>query len=201
MPHELPYNSTGSEAMSTINAWKQRLAALPESLVFWKFPIDRRTVFHVTESTFAFTNLKPVIPGHVLVSPIRVVDRLSQLSTAEIADLFSCAQVVGDAVLKAHPHADSLTYTVQDGPSAGQSVKHVHVHVMPRWGTDRFNNSEAGNDAVYADINKSECELGSRGPRVDESDNVEARRREEMIHEADELRQVVEDLLRGNLDS
>lgn len=178
-----------------ITSWKQCLQALPEQLLFSKFPIDRRTVFYATDKTFAFTNLKPVIPGHVLVSPIRVVDRLSQLTTSEISDLFACAQLVGDAVLKAHPHADSLTVTVQDGPSAGQSVKHVHVHIMPRWPTDRFNASAEGNDSVYAAINDKECELHSSGPRVDESSDTEERRREAMIEEASYLRQILESLL------
>ena len=185
-----------------ITAWKQRLAGLPEQLLFSRFPIDRRTVFHATELTFAFTNLKPVIPGHVLISPIRVVDRISHLSPSELSDLFSCAQLVGDAVLKAHPHADSLTMTIQDGPSAGQSVKHVHIHIMPRWPTDRFNGSAEGNDAVYAEINSRECELGTAGhPRVDESADTEARRREEMVEEADYLRTFIEETFQERCQS
>jgi bis(5'-adenosyl)-triphosphatase len=182
-------------AAAKVNAWKQRLALLPDQLMFSRFPIDKRTVFHATELSFAFTNLKPVIPGHVLVSPIRVVDRVSSLTPSELSDLFHSAQLVGDAVLKLHPHADSLTMTIQDGPSAGQSVSHVHVHVMPRWATDPFNSSEEGNDSIYSAINQSEEHVARIIPRVDAPDYVEARRREEMVKESLSLRGAVELLL------
>lgn len=167
--------------------WKSRLSTLPEQLLFSRWPIDSRTVFHITDSTFAFTNLKPVIPGHVLVSPLRVVDRMSELSCVEVQDLFASAQLVGKAILMAHPHADSLTFTVQDGRSAGQTVPHVHVHIIPRWATDRFNSSSQGNDSVYVEIEKSEAELA-----MGESQHVEPRSKEEMVQEGQELRKIVE---------
>jgi bis(5'-adenosyl)-triphosphatase len=178
--------------MMPLAIWKARIANLPAQLLFWKFPIDSRSVFHTTELSFAFTNLKPVIPGHVLVSPIRVVDRLSDLSTEEVADLFVCARFVGDVLLKTHPHADSLTFTVQDGSSAGQSVKHVHVHVMPRWSTDRFNRSTIGNDSVYEEINQVEVEMGHALPKVDESVSEPDRCRDDMVAEAAVLRVAIE---------
>ena len=181
--------------MSLVGQWKARLAALPEQLLFSRFPIDSRTVFHLTESTFAFTNLKPVIPGHVLVSPRRVVSRVSDLSAKEAEDLFSCARVVGSAILKAHPHADSLTFTVQDGPSAGQTVRHVHIHVMPRWSTDRFNSSRLGNDAVYGEVERSEATYGEESQKMDEAEGSESRSKESMIEEGMHLREIIADLL------
>ena len=187
--------------MSPLAIWKARIANLPAQLSFWKFPIDSRSVFHTTELSFAFTNLKPVIPGHVLVSPIRVVDRLSDLSTDEVADLFVCARFVGDVILKTHPHADSLTFTVQDGSSAGQSVKHVHVHVMPRWPTDRFNESVIGNDSVYEEINQAEVKMGQALPKVDESVLEPDRSRDDMIAEATSLRVAIERVLRDTEES
>ena len=177
---------------------RQRLSSLPESLSFSVFPIEKRIVFYATELSFAFTNLKPVVPGHVLISPFRVVRRLSHLSTREVEDLFTTARFVGDAVLKAHPHADSLTFTVQDGPSAGQTVGHVHVHVMPRWATDPFNSSRTGNDAVYAEIDRAEANFAS-DKRIDQLANVPARSRDSMAEEATELLSVVEQMLK-NID-
>jgi bis(5'-adenosyl)-triphosphatase len=181
--------------MSQLSIWKSRLAALPEYLMFSRFPIDSRTVFHATEFSFAFTNLRPVLPGHVLVSPFRVVDRMCDLTASEVADLFSCAQVVGRAILEAHPRADSLTLTVQDGPSAGQSVKHVHVHIMPRWSEDDFNSSPAGNDAIYEAINQADSELQSQLVRVDEVSTKEPRARDDMIREGEQLREILEKII------
>lgn len=184
-----------SAMTNQLAAWRARIASLPEKLSFSRFPIDSETVFHVTEHSFAFTNLKPVVPGHVLVSPSRVVDRLALLTISEVEDLFRTARLVGDAILKAHPHADSLTYTVQDGPSAGQTVAHVHVHVMPRWPQDPFNTSRSGNDAVYKAIDNSEKSLADADVRVDSAPAISARTPEDMKQEGLFLRSLVEELL------
>jgi diadenosine tetraphosphate (Ap4A) HIT family hydrolase len=183
--------------MTPVSVWRKALATLPEFLSFSRFPIDSRTVFHVTEFSYAFTNLKPVIPGHVLVSPKRVVDRMTNLTPSEVQDLFTTARVVGLAVLKAHPQADSLTFTVQDGPSAGQTVPHVHVHIMPRWPTDRFNSSASGNDAVYEAINQSEVDT-LKELKVDEESSA-ARSRESMIEEAMQLREFMAGVLSSHV--
>lgn len=173
------------------------MSSLPETLSFSRFPIDSRTVFHVSELSFAFTNLRPVIPGHVLVSPKRVVGRLTSMTDEEVQDLFRVARQVGEAILLAHPHADSLTVTVQDGPSAGQTVPHVHVHVMPRWPSDRFNSSNCGNDAVYSAINESEQRIATQTKMDDESGGPE-RTRESMIEEGQQLRHIVEEIMDRN---
>ena len=181
---------------NAVSQLRQRLSTLQDKLLFSVYPIEKAIVFYATEHSFAFTNLKPVVPGHVLVSPYRVVRRLSDLSLPEVQDLFTSARLVGDAILKAHPHADSLTFTVQDGPSAGQTVGHVHVHVMPRWATDPFNSSRIGNDAVYESIDRSEKEYSSESnQRMDQHIKIEARSRKAMSEEADVLRSVVEDIL------
>ena len=43
--------------------------------------------------------------------------------------------------------ASALTVAVQDGPAAGQTVPHVHAHVIPRRAGDL--DSKGGNDAIY----------------------------------------------------
>ena len=92
--------------MTSISNWRSIISSLPEILSFSKFPIDTRTVFHASDLSFAFTNLKPVIPGHVLVSPRRVVDRLTNMTEREVEDLFRMARTVGEAILIAHTQAD-----------------------------------------------------------------------------------------------
>ena len=47
-------------------------------------------VFIETEYAFAFVNIRPVIPGHVLVCPLRVVHRFKDLTTEEVYHLFFC---------------------------------------------------------------------------------------------------------------
>jgi bis(5'-adenosyl)-triphosphatase len=50
----------------------------------------------------------------------------------------------------------------QDGPAAGQTVDHVHIHILPRKAKDF-----PENDQIYAEIEKSE-KKGLNRPEVDD---------------------------------
>ncbi|GLH07924.1 Uncharacterized protein GBIM_13306 [Gryllus bimaculatus] len=100
-------------------------------------------VFYQTEYTFAFTNKRCVLPGHVLVAPKRCAKRLVDLSEEEIRDLFVTATSVQKVVERCYL-ATSSTICVQDGKDAGQTVEHVHVHIIPRKPGDF-----ARNDDIY----------------------------------------------------
>jgi diadenosine tetraphosphate (Ap4A) HIT family hydrolase len=95
-------------------------------------------------------NIRPVVPGHVLVLPRRRVPRLSRLTPAEMADLWATAQRVSAALERVHC-ADGMSLAVQDGPAAGQTVPHVHIHLLPRRRGDLANNDE-----IYDMIDESE---------------------------------------------
>ncbi|XP_077429583.1 bis(5'-adenosyl)-triphosphatase isoform X2 [Vanacampus margaritifer] len=84
----------------------------------------------------------------VLVCPLRQVERFRDLRPDEVKDLFSTTQRVANLVEK-HFNATSLTIAIQDGPEAGQTVKHVHVHVLPRKAGDFERN-----DSVYDELQK-----------------------------------------------
>ncbi|KIJ54348.1 hypothetical protein M422DRAFT_25269 [Sphaerobolus stellatus SS14] len=115
-----------------------------------------RQVFYRAALSFAIVNLKPIVPGHVLIIPNRPVKRLADLSHEEVSSLFLTAREVGKVVETAYK-ADALTVACQDGKAAGQSIPHVHIHILPRrFKGDRFENA---NDDVYPAIEKSEKEL------------------------------------------
>ena len=61
----------------------------------------------------------------MLVSPLRIVKRFTDLTPAETADLFQVCRLVSEAV-ETEFKAQSLTVTIQDGPQAGQSVEVRH---------------------------------------------------------------------------
>ena len=142
----------------------------------------------MTQYSFALVNLKPLIPGHVLVSPRRVTPRLSDLTATEVSDLFLTVQRVG-SMIERHYNATSLNIALQDGTDAGQSVPHVHAHVIPRKRADLDDNG--GSDKIYAMIQGDDGNVGKHlwereRPHFPEV-NEEARRprtEEEMAEEA-----------------
>ncbi|XP_068940306.1 bis(5'-adenosyl)-triphosphatase isoform X2 [Petaurus breviceps papuanus] len=116
------------------------------SFIFGQHLIKPSVVFLRTELSFALVNRKPVVPGHVLVCPLRPVERFRDLHPNEVADLFQMAQKVGNVVEK-HFKGTSLTFAMQDGPESGQTVWHVHVHVLPRKANDF-----SDNDSIYNEL-------------------------------------------------
>ena len=59
-----------------------------------KIQISPKHVFLETPLSFAFVNLKPVVPGHVLVCPKRVVEKFEEMTGEEISDLMLASQKV-----------------------------------------------------------------------------------------------------------
>lgn len=115
---------------------------------------NTRQVFHVTAHSFALVNLKPLLPGHILVSPLRPLPRLTDLSSAEINDLFNTVTRIQRTLTRLYK-ADGFNVAVQDGEAAGQSVPHVHCHVIPRTVGD-----PGGGDKVHEWLEGEEGNVG-----------------------------------------
>ena len=60
------------------------------------------------------------------------------------------------SLLKSHYNTTSLTLVIQDGVDAGQTVKHVHIHLMPRLPGDFANNDDIYGEIERVDSRKSE---------------------------------------------
>ncbi|KAH8103547.1 HIT-like protein [Cristinia sonorae] len=144
-----------------------------------------RQVFYHTAQTFAIVNLKPILPGHILVSPRRVVPRLADLEPGELADLMHSVQHVGKVIETAYK-AEGLTIACQDGPAAGQTVPHVHFHLLPRkMAGDPF---EGHNDEIYPALEHAEESLPKQLLVVEAKDRDPRTRAEPIKMDADEDR-------------
>lgn len=124
------------------------------SIYFSTFPVTSQ-IFHTTPLSFAIVNLKPLLPGHVLVCPRRVVPRLQDLCDEEITDLFLTVKSVGKLVERVYG-AHGLNVAIQDGAAAGQSVPHVHTHIIPR------RDQDLPEDEIYKLLEVDEANLESR---------------------------------------
>lgn len=159
-----------------------------------------KQVFYKTSLSFALVNLKPLLPGHVLVSPLRNVPRVADLTPAESTDLFLTVRRVGRMVERVFK-ASSLNIAIQDGIDAGQSVPHVHFHIIPRRRADL--DHKGGSDAIYGMLDGDEGDIAkhmwermegrtrTRFPAVD-NDGRMPRSEEEMMEEAEFLAKEME---------
>jgi histidine triad (HIT) family protein len=83
------------------------------------------------EHTLAFMDVMPQGEGHTLVVPKAPSRGLLDADPEALSALIRSVQVVGRAV-KAAFHADGLTVFQFNEPAGGQTVFHLHVHIIPR---------------------------------------------------------------------
>ena len=102
---------------------------------FGQYRISAAECFYETGLSYAIVNSSPLTRGHVLVIPKRTIQRVVDLTSEEHADLMITAVRVGSKV-QHHVGAYACTYAIQDGVDAGQTVRHVHMHVVPRLPND-----------------------------------------------------------------
>ena len=93
---------------------------------------DNLTLYTGKE-TLVVMNKFPYINGHLLVSPIRHISTLDQLSKGEMGTLLETVEKsVG--VLKKAMSPDGFNVGLNLGKVAGAGVEeHLHFHVVPRW--------------------------------------------------------------------
>jgi diadenosine tetraphosphate (Ap4A) HIT family hydrolase len=78
----------------------------------------------------------PVSPGHTLVIPHRHVGSFFDLSTEERVCLLTLLDEARRSVEAEH-RPDGYNIGINDGPTAGQTVPHLHIHLIPRYAGDR----------------------------------------------------------------
>ena len=87
---------------------------------------------------WAFMDIQPVNPGHVLVIPTSHAASLAELDEASGAHMFNVAQRVAQALRDSGLECEGVNLFLADGAAAGQDVFHVHLHVLPRYAGDGF---------------------------------------------------------------
>lgn len=87
-------------------------------------------IIYEDESVIAFRDIKPAAPVHALIVPKKPIPRIADAEDMDQA-------VLGHLVLKAAEIADKLGLTdsgyrlvINNGPDAGESVPHLHMHII-----------------------------------------------------------------------
>jgi len=107
--------------------------AYDNSNIFAKILRDEIPCVKVFEDdkTLAFMDVMPESDGHVLVVPKEPAENILDLSAAGMAAMTATVQKVAKAVDKAL-RPDGILLKQYNRAAAGQSVFHVHFHIVPR---------------------------------------------------------------------
>ncbi len=95
---------------------------------------DRR-VLDSNELAFVIRDAYPVAPGHTLVISRRHIASFFQLGSTEQAAMFSLL-LRAQTVLQQEFEPAGYNIGINDGEAAGQTVAHVHLHLIPRRKSD-----------------------------------------------------------------
>ncbi|CAH2056156.1 unnamed protein product, partial [Iphiclides podalirius] len=177
----LPEHTSAPHACESAEGRTRDSTVDEPTYVFGTARVPESCVFYKSRLTYAFVNLRCVTPGHVLVAPLRLAERNEDLTDEEAADFFKTARLIQKLMETVHG-ANSCTVTIQDGPEAGQTVKHLHCHILPRKKGDFLEN-----DHIYLELAKHD--------KVSSHPRKPARSLQEMREEAAMLREKLETML------
>ena len=97
--------------------------------------LDAARIAFADDVTLVIRDAFPVSPGHTLIIPRRHVGSFFQLTAPERESMFELltqAKVELDETLQ----PDGFNIGINDGAAAGQTVAHLHLHLIPRYRGD-----------------------------------------------------------------
>jgi len=95
-------------------------------------------IFHAGQWVLGLWDRFPVSPGHALLITRRHVASFFEATAAERTELLAAIDIARDAVLARHhdPAPEGFNIGINVGQVAGQTVPHLHVHLIPRYPGD-----------------------------------------------------------------
>lgn len=79
----------------------------------------------------AIYNIAPALPGHTLIIPRKHVCSILELNPEELQSMMLLAQRTTQVLGKAF-HTKAFNWSIQEQPDAGQTIAHLHLHVLTR---------------------------------------------------------------------
>lgn len=103
------------------------------SCPFCALPAER--ILLLADEALVIRDAFPVSPGHTLVVPRRHIGSFFELTDTERACMVELpAQAKAELDLSFQPHGFNIG--INEGAAAGQTVPHLHLHLIPRYRGD-----------------------------------------------------------------
>ena len=87
--------------------------------------------FYETSQFMAIYNIAPILPGHTLVIPRKHIISFFDLKDKDLYEFIKFSRTVIRILSKAF-NTEAFNWTLQEKAEAGQSIAHMHIHIMPR---------------------------------------------------------------------
>lgn len=97
--------------------------------------LDAARIAFADDVTLVIRDAFPVSPGHTLIIPRRHVGSFFELTPPERASMFELL-TQAKAELDGTLQPDGFNIGINDGAAAGQTVPHLHLHLIPRYRGD-----------------------------------------------------------------
>ena len=97
---------------------------------------DPNLLFYESELVVGLWDRYPVSPGHALMVPRRHVAGWFDASQEEQQALVAALEAAKRKIEKEHA-PDGYNIGINSGEAAGQTIHHLHVHLIPRYGGDQ----------------------------------------------------------------
>lgn len=96
----------------------------------------KRLVLHRAKHCFVIMNRFPYSSGHLMVTPYRHVDTMTDLSPEESYEIMDYLRLSSD-ILQQVFHPQGINVGLNQGEAAGAGIEeHLHFHLVPRWTGD-----------------------------------------------------------------
>ena len=96
------------------------------------------TVVYEDDDFKAIVDVNPAARGHVIILPKNHAANIYELPDEDASKIMVVAKKIATAIKKAY-NCDGVNILQNNGEAAGQTVFHLHVHVIPRFKGDTVN--------------------------------------------------------------
>ena len=110
---------------------QQKATTQPIACAFCDPQIVNRQKFYEDDQVVALCTHKPIVPSHFLIIPKRHIERLEMLSEEETLALHRVMDLVNRASTEVFQTSSYLVHQ-KNGLEVGQSVPHVHFHLIAK---------------------------------------------------------------------
>lgn len=95
------------------------------------FLFKKDNVIHQSEKWIAILDGFPITEGHTLIIPLRHVSSFFELTEEEYLELYSFMKEVKELLYKKY-NTTVFNIGINDGEDSGQTIFHLHIHLIPR---------------------------------------------------------------------